>query len=44
VEDNRELTRMFTMAELEVIKEMKTNTAPGPGGFQSFSLKFSGTD
>ena len=31
--DNEELTKPFTMEVLElVVKEMKTNTAPGPDG------------
>jgi hypothetical protein len=31
--DNEELTKPFTMEEIElVVKEMKTNTAPGPDG------------
>jgi hypothetical protein len=40
VEDNMWLTKPFTLEEIEgVIKEMKTNTAPGPDGFPVMFFK-----
>ena len=39
-EDNILLTRPFTMTELEeAVREMKTNTAPGPDGFLTSFFK-----